>query len=43
VYLIELLGRAKALLPNFFGTKVETSRGMGYAEIKAIFIYSAKT
>ena len=30
------LGRAKALLPEIWRRKSETSREMGYAEIKAI-------
>lgn len=34
------LGRAKALLPEIWSRKTETSREMGYAEIKAIRVTS---
>ena len=37
-YSFELLGKAKALLPNYRNRKIETSREMEYAEIKALFI-----
>ena len=35
----ELLGKAKALLP-IWNRKVETSREMGYGEIKALWKYT---
>ena len=35
---IELLGKAKALLPTIRCRKTETSRGMGQGEIKAYYI-----